>query len=268
MSDDLLAEAQKPGGKHHGFYLQYRNASRFFIHRAIRSLNQRIRDHEEKIRYPERYIANFNELEPKRRAALVNQVWRNEIAKFQEQVTILEAILDLKKRLMNDLERQAAIDNFVSSAHAYCSIIERAPQVAPYQLAEQCAFALATLYSHTLRLPAVEPCDETHEAATVIISPTVQSALAGLGRLPHEDDDELVADALNNSLLADDLSDIYIELMRGLSIYNTGTRCAARDAIWEWKFSFEVHWREHLVHALYMLDHILREHVLPEEPGA
>lgn len=94
MDSDTFAEAQKPGGRHHGFYLQYHNASRFFIHRAIRSLSQRIRDHEDKIKYPEKYIANFAELEPERKDALINRIWQNEIQKFQEQITILEAILE------------------------------------------------------------------------------------------------------------------------------------------------------------------------------
>jgi hypothetical protein len=40
-----------------------------------------------------------------------------------------------------------------------------------------------------------------------------------------------------------------------------------RDAVWEWKFSFEVHWRKHLMHALYSLDRILREDLLSQEPG-
>lgn len=169
---------------------------------------------------------------------------------------------------MNALVYQQAIDHFVSSARVYCSIIEQAPQLAPHQLAEQCALALADLYRHALRLPAVEPCDEAYSSPMLTVPIAAQSALAGLGMVPRDSEDDYGFDGLHSILLSDDLSDIYLELMRGITTYDEGTDCAGRDAVWEWKVSFDLHWREHLVHALYMLDRILREHILPGELGA
>lgn len=168
---------------------------------------------------------------------------------------------------MNTPEQQQIIDSFVAGAREYCGIIERAAYLAQNQLAEQCAIALADLYSHALKLPEVEPCDVRYQSESVQIPFNSQHALASLALQPREHDPEHMADTLNNLLLTDDLSDIYIELKRGLRAYHSGDGCAMSDAVWEWKFSFETHWREHLVHALYVLDRALRENVLPEEPG-
>jgi hypothetical protein len=50
--------------------------------------------------------------------------------------------------------------------------------------------------------------------------------------------------------LADDLSGIYRDLQRGLAIWSLGTPKARRDAIWEWRFTFEIHWGRHVLVAL------------------
>jgi hypothetical protein len=169
---------------------------------------------------------------------------------------------------MTAVESSEAISNFVVSARAYCAIIEGAAGTAPYQLAEQSVIALADLYSHALRLPEVEPCEESPLIHRVELPPMVQPALARLGASPSEDraEDESVWDALNSVLLTDDFADIYSELKGALALYDSGDDCTKANAVWEWKFSFETHWREHLVHALYVLDRMLRENTLPEEP--
>lgn len=46
--------------------------------------------------------------------------------------------------------------------------------------------------------------------------------------------------------LADDLSDIYRDLKRGLLLYNQGY---ITEAVWEWRFNFQIHWGVHLVSA-------------------
>jgi hypothetical protein len=98
LANKIFAEAQKPGGRHHGFYLQYRSSSIYIIHRALRSLRKRIEEHEDKLRYPEKYIPNFRTLAFQQQEALLNDVWRSEIERFQEQVAILEGILEERDR--------------------------------------------------------------------------------------------------------------------------------------------------------------------------
>lgn len=50
--------------------------------------------------------------------------------------------------------------------------------------------------------------------------------------------------------LADDLMDIYIDLKNGLRYYDVGR---ISDAVFEWAFSFGVHWDRHATGALRVL---------------
>lgn len=56
---------------------------------------------------------------------------------------------------------------------------------------------------------------------------------------------ELDTESVFNSL-ADDFTDIYLELKRGLLYYDRGHII---QALWEWRFSFYIHWGTHLVGA-------------------
>jgi len=47
--------------------------------------------------------------------------------------------------------------------------------------------------------------------------------------------------------LPDDLSDIYIDIFRGLALYDAGEIHAAQ---WEWKFHFDIYWGEHATSAI------------------
>jgi hypothetical protein len=46
--------------------------------------------------------------------------------------------------------------------------------------------------------------------------------------------------------LADDLHDIYGDLMKGLVIYRAGK---PQNALWQWHFTYYAHWGRHLSHA-------------------
>jgi len=90
---DPYTEAQKANGKHHGFYRQFASASIIQIWKSIRSLEELITLHKDKIAQPEKYIPDFNTLDARRQKALVQSLWPQEIARFQEQVAILQGIL-------------------------------------------------------------------------------------------------------------------------------------------------------------------------------
>jgi hypothetical protein len=169
---------------------------------------------------------------------------------------------------MKTVEHRDVVSNFVASVRTYCVTVEHATDLLPHQLAQQIAIALADLYSHALQLPDIEPCEEYIQPERVELPSAIQSALARLSILPPENgtESEYMGDTLNSVLLTDDLGDIYRDLKSALSPYDSGNDCAQSNAVWEWKFSFETHWREHLVHALYTLDRLLRQNMLPEEP--
>jgi hypothetical protein len=47
--------------------------------------------------------------------------------------------------------------------------------------------------------------------------------------------------------LADDLSDIYLDLLEGAELWAASRQ---DEAVWEWRFGFETHWGEHVTGAL------------------
>ena len=56
--------------------------------------------------------------------------------------------------------------------------------------------------------------------------------------------------------LADDLADIFRDLVRGLALYHSGN---AAEAEWEWRESFDSHWGRHASSALGALVHWFAE---------
>ena len=46
--------------------------------------------------------------------------------------------------------------------------------------------------------------------------------------------------------IADDLADIYTDLMKGLVLHRDGQH---QNALWHWHFSYYTHWGRHLSHA-------------------
>jgi len=62
--------------------------------------------------------------------------------------------------------------------------------------------------------------------------------------------------------LADDLADIYRDLVNGVALWNLGRYA---DAIWTWKFNFQIHWGEHALGALRAIHTITFTYDIEEE---
>lgn len=96
---------------------------------------------------------------------------------------------------------------------------------------------------------------------------TIRRTLAGLlGERRHYrevfdaynfEDDPVIGD------LADDLASVHRELWDGLRLWDAGRR---RDAVWEWRFSFEAHWSEHATSALRAIRTLAFAHDLDRPP--
>jgi hypothetical protein len=50
--------------------------------------------------------------------------------------------------------------------------------------------------------------------------------------------------------LADDLADIYRDIKAGLWLYDHGH---TTQAVWAWRYTFQIHWGRHATNALYAL---------------
>lgn len=83
--------AAAAGGPHAGMLARYREVPSPMINRAIRSLNRRIGEHTAKIADPDAFLPAG--VHPRERDALVRRKWPAEIARFREQIEVLDGIL-------------------------------------------------------------------------------------------------------------------------------------------------------------------------------
>jgi hypothetical protein len=181
------------------------------------------------------------------------------------------------------------VERFAQLAAAYCVLIERASELPADTILHEAHWRLPELYSAALRLPDVwtlkldaseseEADDEEAEAegpaegvgAYTPDPDTISTeewmrlwrALgAQLGDRTHyremfapydfEDAEPVVGD------LADDLADIYRDLLRGLAKWRRGE---AEEAAWVWQFHFAAHWGEHTTSALRALHALAFDH--------
>jgi len=139
-----------------------------------------------------------------------------------------------------------AVDNFVREARTYCSFVEKASSLSLADRLRTARERLLSLYAAALSLPSVEPDDSDASP-----SPGVPTGWAGFEDKdvywevfdPYEhEDNEPVAGSL-----ADDMLDVYRDITRGLTLWDASQR---QNAIWEWRFHFEIHWGDHAVDAL------------------
>jgi len=79
------------GGRHAGFLNNHATKSTGEINRALRSLQNQIVTHQDKIANPLKWVQP--DLPERQLNALVNQYWPKEIANFTQQVSILEKLL-------------------------------------------------------------------------------------------------------------------------------------------------------------------------------
>ena len=182
------------------------------------------------------------------------------------------------------------LDNFAAIAEAYCALIERFRSVPADVLLASVQPAIATLYAAGLALPplpAPDAEDADEEEADDLAPPWLGEAS---GSAPPDPDHMAHADwwSLYKSLtaylgprnnyreifdpyeppsekevtgsLADDLADIYRDLLRGCRKWARGERT---EAHWEWRFGLENHWGEHATGALRAIHCLAAWHSLP-----
>jgi len=88
-------ETAKTGGPHHGLWKNYRNRPIAMLERAVKSLEQRIAEHEAKIEHPYRYLQP--DVPARQVNHLVNAKWPEEIAIFKIQIEVLNGMIEEKR---------------------------------------------------------------------------------------------------------------------------------------------------------------------------
>lgn len=139
---------------------------------------------------------------------------------------------------------------FRDAVLGYCAVVEAAPPE-PRTIVEH----LAALVTLAVRLPDVEPSSEVPAVEGVEVAGTAAIATRLLQALGPRDIywevyDPRVEEAHVAGSLSDDLADVHRDLRRGLAEFDAGR---IDDAVWEWRFSFEVHWGLHAVDAMRVL---------------
>lgn len=89
MTSDAYAIA-KSGGRHSGTYRRYQNARTQEIEKSIRSIDDQIRQHEEKMRNPRSFFTDASDTEI---GYLVSKFWPKEINNLRQQRAVMAGIL-------------------------------------------------------------------------------------------------------------------------------------------------------------------------------
>lgn len=140
--------------------------------------------------------------------------------------------------------------NFARKARAYCALVDQPPALTREGALLRMSQALADLFQLALRLPDLS--DEATPEVNTNCEPAA-SALQAWVSLLCVDHYWVVFDPFTNpetsltfNSLADDLSDVYSNLKRGLFLFEAGL---VHGACWEWRSSFVSHWGESLLEA-------------------
>ncbi len=88
-------EAAKAGGRHKGLVRRFANEREAAILKSIRSLQNMIREHQDKINNPMKYLEPTVSLF--HRQDLVSRYWPEEIENFKQQIEVLNGILEERK---------------------------------------------------------------------------------------------------------------------------------------------------------------------------
>jgi len=138
--------------------------------------------------------------------------------------------------------------NFARKAKAYCSLIDQPPLLPREKALRKLSQALADLLPLALRLPDLS--DEATPDIESNCEPALESVQEWVSVL-GVDHYWVLFDPFTNpesslafSSLADDLSDVYSDLKRGLVLFDAGL---VHAACWEWRSSFTSHWGESLI---------------------
>lgn len=149
------------------------------------------------------------------------------------------------------MNQDEAIRAFATLASDYRTWCEGPRASDPMQLLREATRHVARLYAAGLELPDLEFVD--HPDLPDLPESNWAAMFKSFGALPFnyywevfdpsiEDSDEPVVGDV-----ADDLTDMYSDLIKGLWLLDHGHMHAAA---WSWKFTFDAHWGRHAVSAL------------------
>lgn len=139
--------------------------------------------------------------------------------------------------------KNKSVYDFFQSAVKYCSIIENYHSNQDENKLKTLLASLLDLYGKALYLPDIEP--ENEQLTNFDIS-RPQINFDKYDYYWEVFNPYKIEEPLCGSL-SDDTLDIYNEVKKGIILYQKNQY---NDAVWEWKFSFKIHWGSHAVDAI------------------
>jgi hypothetical protein len=85
-------EIAKAGGRHRGLIRRFSNEREAAIRKSIRSLENMIREHQDKIDHPMDYVSP--DISPVHLQDLVDHYWPEEIENFGQQIEVPKGLLE------------------------------------------------------------------------------------------------------------------------------------------------------------------------------
>ncbi len=170
----------------------------------------------------------------------------------------------------NDYEGVAT--RFGVIARRYCAIVEAAATIGKTEFLLELYRILPELVLEAIRLPDIDSDaaeeDDPKNVPPILQRPAMSDGEWGLlyGLLKEKFGDSTlywtVFDPLKNDeaipgSLADDVADVYRDLLEGVSLIDKYV--ANTEAIWEWRFGFHSHWGDHAISALRTIHWLLRD---------
>lgn len=149
------------------------------------------------------------------------------------------------------------IKDFVSTARAYCTFIETDSGNDPRQFLRTVQKDLLMLYRLGLDLPLIEEAtdvDMSHvddkinkERVLRLIRDRVPVTSYWVTLTPL---DFVNPTQIGTGDLVNDLNEIYIDLKRGLVLFDKSDTVIREYAVWYFKYHYDHHWGQHCVNAL------------------
>ena len=148
------------------------------------------------------------------------------------------------------------IDDFVGVASRYCSLIDRRAKLDVHNFIHQVREVLPLLYYHALQLPNRD-CNDENIARTISHDQWKSvhddiGDLLGMNNLYWEIFDPIAEDPNPPvaATIADDIADIWRDLRVGVDMWPTASDAEKHEIVWQWRFSFQSHWSDHVVDSM------------------
>jgi hypothetical protein len=141
-------------------------------------------------------------------------------------------------------------DDFYLAALSYCRLIEKIDVFIDNNLIKLIN-SLLDIYSKAILLPDIQ--SNINEECNFEI--TIPQINFGNYEFYWEVFNPYHLDETVSSSLSDDIVDIYKDVKKGLILFDKNEH---KEAIWQWKFSFDIHWGSHAVDAIRALHYVIR----------